>query len=84
MTTILIWLGSGFAFGSGLLAGLALLPWLNRKTADKNASIQDESLVALQERNAIGWRQVAAMEELSATIKVADSCINLLIKFSSK
>ncbi len=69
MTTILIWLGSGFAFGSGLLVGLSLLPWLNRKDRDKNETVQVESLAALQERNAIGWQQLTAMQEMVAAIK---------------
>ena len=64
MTTILIWLGSGFAFAVGVVFGA----WLMRRangSADA-AEVNRKANEALQERNAIGREQVEALKQIAA------------------
>ncbi len=61
METILVWLGSGFAFAVGIGVGA----WLVRtmKVPDKWA---DRSADLLEARNAIGLREAEALEKIAA------------------
>lgn len=71
MVTILIWLGSGFAFSMGLLLGMVLLPAVYRKERAQNKDTQDKSLEALQFRNVLSARQVGAMERIASLMEKA-------------
>ena len=68
MTTILIWLGSGFAFSAGVCFGA----WLMRATWKRPKDVLDverKATEALLERNEIGREQVAALERIAATLE---------------
>lgn len=61
MLTILIWLGSGFAFAVGIAVGV----WMCRGDGAKQAAHAMATNSLLQERNKIGERQAAALERLA-------------------
>jgi hypothetical protein len=65
METILIWLGSGFAFACGFFAGLMALT-IGTKKGTKTDKYNAESIELLSERNKIGWRQIEALERIAA------------------
>lgn len=67
MATILIWLGSGFAFAVGVVFGA----WLMRRangSADA-VEVNRKANEALQERNQIGREQVAALERIASALE---------------
>lgn len=64
MTTILIWLGSGFAFAVGVCVGVWLMTVRDRSLKRAGDSAQ-EATDLLRERNEIGKRQLAALETLA-------------------
>lgn len=61
MTTVLIWLGSGFAFAVGFFAG-ARVAHIAKGTNDKQGEQANEHLA---ERNRIGLRQAEALENIA-------------------
>jgi uncharacterized membrane-anchored protein YhcB (DUF1043 family) len=63
--TILIWLGSGFAFAVGVCLGAFLmrLVWRDRGKAERNLADAND---LLRKRNEIGERQAEALETLAA------------------
>jgi uncharacterized protein YneF (UPF0154 family) len=61
--TILIWLGSGFAFAVGVCLGIWLTARSMRDT-HKQDLLNARSIELLEERNKIGKRQAEAMERL--------------------
>jgi hypothetical protein len=63
MTTILIWLGSGFAFSVGLITGFIIMGLSYRKRPDLDDS--RKATEALLERNEIGRQQVKALEAIA-------------------
>jgi uncharacterized membrane-anchored protein YhcB (DUF1043 family) len=66
--TILIWLGSGFAFAVGVIFGIIItgLIWKDRKKADDIAA---EVNALLKERNEIGSRQADALERVADAVE---------------
>ena len=60
MTTMLIWLGSGFAFAIGFLCGVLVIGALTKKQP-----VVDKATEALLERNQIGLQQAHALEEIA-------------------
>lgn len=64
METIIVWLGSGFAFAIGILAGAMLAGFIlrDRRKADE---VTEHVNDLLKERNAIGERQVRALERIA-------------------
>ncbi len=72
LSTILIWLGSGFAFAIGVFFGA----WLMKSTKADNQHAMDkadmhaaEVNALLAERNSIGIRQAEAMERIADVIE---------------
>lgn len=68
MTTVMIWLGSGFAFSVGVLFGA----WIIRsswKPSPEMRESNDKATAALRERNEIGRLQVAILERIAATME---------------
>lgn len=65
MLTILIWLGSGFAFSAGLFIGIWTMAWRSGKQDVQN-TLTSESLEELRRRNEIGVRQCEALERIAA------------------
>jgi hypothetical protein len=67
MTTILIWLGSGFAFSLGVMCGIAMFKIAggNASRDEAYANAQARTLELLEERNEIGRRQVEALDEIA-------------------
>ena len=65
--TILIWLGSGFAFAVGVCLGafLMLLVWRDKH---KNDSIVNEVNALLRTRNEIGERQADLLERIAESL----------------
>ena len=65
--TILIWLGSGFAFAVGVCLGAFLmrLVWRDRGKAERNL---DDANDLLRKRNEIGERQAEALEVIAARL----------------
>lgn len=71
METILIWLGSGFAFASGFAVGV----WILRKSYGENVS-ERENIInkLLEKRNEIGNLQLSTLERIAEAMKnIADS-----------
>ncbi len=70
MGTILIWLGSGFAFGVGVVCGIAMFKFAGGNSArdEEYAKNQAKTLELLEQRNEIGRRQIEAMEEIAAAM----------------
>lgn len=70
LLTILVWLGSGFAFAVGVIVGMCIMgrAMSNEK---KNNAITDEVNALLRERNAIGERQAAALEQIATAPKLS-------------
>lgn len=77
MTTVLIWLGSGFAFGAGTIVGVRLFA-VSSKAAMDRAQTERESLEVMRERNAID------REKLDRLTRIADSLDELELKLRSK
>lgn len=80
MLTVLIWLGSGFAFAVGFVTGILLcVPSAKRERA-KTDEIQRKSLEALLDRNQIGreqlevWKRIAneTREEDAASLRASN------------
>ena len=69
LLTILIWLGSGFAFAVGFIVGMCIMgrAMSNEK---KNNDLAAEVNALLRERNAIGERQAAALEQIATAPNV--------------
>ena len=67
MGTIFIWLGSGFAFSVGLLAGLCIIPFVMQRKS-KADETNEKSLELLKERNEIDRQLLAAVEEIAAAM----------------
>jgi len=67
MVTILIWLGSGFAFAVGIFFGA----WAMRKAGGglDAVKVNEKANEALQERNTIGREQVAALERIAEVLE---------------
>lgn len=70
MEAILIWLGSGFAFGVGVVCGIAIFKIASGNSArdEEFAKNQAKTLELLEQRNEIGRRQIDAMEEIAAAM----------------
>lgn len=68
LTTILIWLGSGFAFAAGFGFGV----WFLVRNQDKGLAKQ--TLEVLKERNVIGFQQA---EQLKRIADIAEEMRNL-------
>lgn len=68
MLTILIWLGSGFAFAAGFCAGLWFFTLTVRRQTDNTAK-QDVANDLLRERNDIGRRHAVALERMAKTLE---------------
>lgn len=68
VTTILVWLGSGFAFAFGMAVGAALM---RRKPTDYQEVIKKSHRAneLLQQRNDIGEQQVQALRKIWKAIK---------------
>lgn len=72
LLTILVWLGSGFAFSVGVLVGA----WLCRLSFSRSTSdrqVQDDSLAALRERNEIGREQCDALHRIADSLREQNS-----------
>ena len=68
MATILIWLGSGFAFGVGFCIGI----WINTLTLKRrkdNDSVVQKANNLLSERNEIGREHLAAFERIASALE---------------
>lgn len=63
METILIWLGSGFAFAIGVCVGA----WCSRRINGNEAERKVNDL--LKERNEIGWEQVKSLDRIAEVIE---------------
>ena len=68
MTTILIWLGSGFAFAAGFMVGIWLMTW-KKGNQDAQNDLTADSLVELRRRNEIGLRQAEALERVAIAVE---------------
>jgi hypothetical protein len=65
MLTVLIWLGSGFAFSVGVAVGA----WAMSRRAATVANDNTKAEKLLAERNEIGLRQCKAMESIGTTLE---------------
>lgn len=65
METVLIWLGSGFAFSFGVYFGA----WSCRRRDSELAKQQSNANDLLLERNVIGLRQAEALEQIAKLIE---------------
>jgi hypothetical protein len=68
MTTILVWLGSGFAFAVGVGFGA----WLMRSTWKRPKDVlevEKKATEALLERNEIGRDQVEALDRIASALE---------------
>ena len=61
METVLIWLGSGFVFAAGMIAGVALL---TPRRNDESLEINRTSVRLIAERNETDKRIADALEQL--------------------
>lgn len=71
MTTILIWLGSGFAFGVGCIVGAWLMMVKNTRTEsayEKMFAQQEVAGELLSVRNEIGLRELRALERIADSL----------------
>ena len=68
MTTVLIWLGSGFAFGAGTIVGMRLFA-IPSKVAKDRAQYELDSLTAMQERNALDREKVELIERVASALE---------------
>ena len=68
MTTVLIWLGSGFAFGAGTIVGVRLFA-VSSKAAKDRAQFDIDTLKAMQERNAIDREKVELLGRMAAILE---------------
>ena len=68
MTTVLIWLGSGFAFGAGTIVGMRLFS-VPSKVAKDRAQYELDSLTAMQERNALDREKVELIERVASALE---------------
>ena len=74
MLTILIWLGSGFAFAVGVISGVALNTSRMKKVEEDNKRFTLLSIDALRQRNSIGDRQAATMDGIENCLaRIADA-----------
>ena len=68
MTTVLIWMGSGFAFGAGTIVGMRLFA-IPSKVAKDRAQYELDSLTAMQERNALDREKVELIERVASALE---------------
>ena len=62
--TIILWLGSGFAFAGGMFAGMMLMALAtgSRSRAEKQT---DRTIELMEERNDLDRRKILAMESIA-------------------
>jgi hypothetical protein len=65
MLTVLIWLGSGFAFSVGIILGALLF-----RLKPKMTQAEVESLKLLKERNAIGLEQIHQLARIKDAVQL--------------
>lgn len=68
MVTILIWLGSGFAFSVGVVVGARIM-LMPGKAAQAAMDANEKSIAALLERNKIGSEQLSALERIASSLE---------------
>lgn len=68
METILIWLGSGFAFAIGFMAGMIVMV-LSLKKQTKQETMTAESIALLKQRNEIGERQENHLNRIALVLE---------------
>jgi hypothetical protein len=68
MTTILVWLGSGFAFAIGVFCGAWLMKSVHKTPKDVLAG-NEKATEALLERNKIGREQVEVLSAIAVTLE---------------
>jgi len=73
MESLLIWLGSGFAFAVGVFAGVLLMHAPTSSQAKRNAEIAEESINELRRRNVIGGQQVDYLERIAEALELRQS-----------
>ncbi len=65
MTTVMVWLGSGFAFAVGTLLGITAFGFAARR-GDKQTGIANQYLA---ERNDISWQQLEVMRDICDSLR---------------
>ena len=71
-TTILIWLGSGFAFAGGIFLAVILMALIgpNKDNRKKQDDVNAETIRLLKERNEIDARSHAVLSDISVDIAI--------------
>lgn len=72
METILIWLGSGFAFAFGFVLCMGIVVVTARLRGDPNSEMNqqiNQQIKLMRERNELDKRKIDALEQIAKTLK---------------